>query len=143
MSTTPEKPAATVTEPTAVESNPQAPVNAAVSAADAAQAERDRISAILGDEEAGGRAALATHLALSTNLTAEQAHGVLAKAAKETPQVAAQPAASPFVAAMNAGKHPDVGVLAETADPDAPVNRVAEMLASLSKATGQKFDRNL
>jgi signal peptide peptidase SppA len=92
------KPAAT-TEPPAAPQNPTAaaaptPAAAAAPAApaaaapaapspDAAQAERARITAILGCEEAKGRASLAQHLALETSMGVEDAKKMLAKAAVE------------------------------------------------------------
>jgi signal peptide peptidase SppA len=47
-----------------------------------AASDRDRVKAILGCEEAKGREQMAQHLALETDLTLEQAKGVLAKSPK-------------------------------------------------------------
>lgn len=87
--------------------NPAAPHAAPVaSSAEQRNAERERIQGILNCEEAAERKELAEHLALQTDLSVEAARGILAAA----PAKKAEPAAaSPFTAAMDAGKHPNVG----------------------------------
>lgn len=47
--------------------------------------EQARISGILGSDEAKTRPALASHLAMTTTMSAEDARGILSKAAAETP----------------------------------------------------------
>lgn len=145
MSTTTEQPAAVKNETPAVTAS--TPVENTVAATpventgtgEGAKAERERIASILNCEEAGDRSALANHLALSTDLTVEQARGVLAASPKEAKPAAAT--ASPFVAAMDGGNHPNVGASADGDEGnDKPADRVAHMLSALSKATGQKFD---
>lgn len=92
----------------------------ATAATEAKAAERTRIAAITGHAEAKERPALAQHLALETDMSAEAAAGILAKAAKEAPAAAAAaPAAAAagvedapapgFAAAMNASDNPNVG----------------------------------
>jgi signal peptide peptidase SppA len=66
-----------------------------------AQAERQRIAAILNSEAAKGKSTLATHLALETELTPEQALGLLAKAEAQQPDQ--------FAAAMAKLGNPNIG----------------------------------
>lgn len=80
----------------------------AESAEAARVAERNRISAIMSCDEAKGRPALANKLALGTSMSAEDAKGILAAAATETP-AAAPVAPNAFENAMNATKNPNVG----------------------------------
>jgi len=68
-------------------------------------AERTRISAILGSDEAKGRTSMAQHLAFETEMTADAAKALLAKA----PAEAKAEAANPLAAAMSQVKNPDVG----------------------------------
>jgi hypothetical protein len=77
------KPAATTDKPAEVPNQPAASVDATKVAADARSAERARMSAILGCEEAKGRAKLAQHLASSTDMTLEDAKKTLAASALE------------------------------------------------------------
>lgn len=73
--------------------------------ADATKAERARVSGIQTCEEAKGREALAAHLAFNTDMTVEMAKELL----KAAPLAIAQPTGNAFKAAMDAGKHPNVG----------------------------------
>ena len=75
--------------------------------ADAAKAERARVSGIQSCEEAKGREAMASHLAFNTDMTADAAKAILAAAPKA--DAAAPKAGEGFQAAMNAGQHPNVG----------------------------------
>jgi ClpP class serine protease len=72
-----------------------------------AKAEQTRISAILNSEEAKGRGALATHLAMNTDNTPEAAKGILAASAKEGADAGEKP--SGFEEAMNNGQQPNLG----------------------------------
>jgi ClpP class serine protease len=63
----------------------------ATAKADGAKAERERVAGILGHAEAEGRSKQASHLAFSTDMTAEAAVGLLAASAKETAPAAAAP----------------------------------------------------
>lgn len=86
---------------------PAVPATAAAPAA-TATTERARISAILSSEEAKGRTDLASHLAFSTDMGADEAKTLLAKA----PVAAAAAPAAPvngFAAAMAEVKNPAVG----------------------------------
>jgi len=95
----------------------QAAQQAAVTeaASTARTAERARISGIQSCEQAKGREALASHLALNTDMSLEAAQGILAASPKVEPAAAAVPAAqttgaaNPFAAAMDATKNPKVG----------------------------------
>lgn len=107
-----------------------AEATAAAEASAARTAERDRIKGIQTLPEAEGRTALASHLALSTDMSVDDAKGILAAAPKEVaaatetivaepakPAVVAEPAkaavvaapANPFKEAMSATDHPNVG----------------------------------
>lgn len=86
------------------------PATATTAAAPASQdtaaivsAERDRIAAILGCEEANGREAQARELALTPNMTLETARRILAAAPIQTAA-----ADTGFTAAMQAAANPDV-----------------------------------
>lgn len=78
----------------------------ATGAKEASSSERVRIAAILGSEEAKGRTDLASHLALETDMSAEAAVKMLAKAPKEAAAPAA--AANPFAAAMGGVANPEL-----------------------------------
>lgn len=117
-----------------------------LSAADARKAERERISAITGCEEAAGKPALASHLALSTELSVDAAKGILAASAAEsaaTPVTAGAQAPNAFQAAMDASQHPNVGADADadagTGGSDNKNMTLAQrMLADQAVATGRK-----
>lgn len=75
--------------------------------------ERTRIAGITGHVEAAGRTKLASHLAMSTSMSVEDAGAVLA-AAEKAPEVTSKPPAAAaetnrFKAAMDADAHPSVG----------------------------------
>lgn len=120
------------------------PAAAGTAAADEARrGERERIRAIHALPEAEGRADLANHLALETELTAEQAKGILAASPKkEATPPAKQEEANHFKKAMDNGKHPNVGadstVTTETAD-GVEMSRAQQILAAQRKATGAKL----
>lgn len=77
---------------------------AATATTAAITAERARIRAITASPEAEGRAELAAHLAFETDMSAEQAKELLAKAPKAT-----EAKGNPFEAAMNKVANPQVG----------------------------------
>lgn len=110
-------------------------------AAEARTAERARVSGIQGCDEAKGRTALANHLAMNTEMSVDQAKGILAAAPQETTAPAAS--GNGFKAAMDADQHPNVGsdatdkgASAETAHLDA----AAGILRAQAAATGNSFD---
>ncbi len=94
-----------MSNPTTTNAAPAAAPSTPAAAATPPVNERARISAILDCEAAKERPALARHLALHTDLTAEAAQAVLAASATE----AKPEAASPFLTAMDKDKHPNVG----------------------------------
>lgn len=90
-------------------------VDATATAQAAATAERVRISSIMGCDEAKERNTLATHLALNTSMSVDDAKATLAVAASEKVQPATPAAANTapvanvaFAAAMSAG-NPEIG----------------------------------
>lgn len=120
-------------------------------------AERERMAGILNCEAAKANPALANHLAFNTDMSAEEAGGILAAAgtpaapAAQAPAVETQPtanttAADPkaetnfFANAMNNSQQPQVG-----ADAIAPVGADAEkevnpLMQDYALATGYKFN---
>ena len=101
-----------------------------------ASAERTRVAAILGCDEAKGRTALATHLAIKTSASIDDAKGMLAVAALETPTAKAaiaEPPKSLLAAAMNTVPNPPVG--ASIDEPGANGGAVA--LTDQQKAAAQ------
>lgn len=105
---------------------------------DARKAERERISAITRCEEAKGRNELAEHLAYETEMSAEQAKAILAKAPKE--EAKPQANANPFADAMSNSQNPDVGAddSAEGKD-DQEASASAAILRDFGMATGEKL----
>lgn len=118
---------------------PAAAAPAAEPAIDAATAERERIAAILNCDEAKDRAKLASHLALGTALSADEARAILSAAAVEKAEAAAPAAspASPFLAAMDDGQHPEVGAGAPAGDEPSPTSAAA-IIRDYAAATGVK-----
>jgi signal peptide peptidase SppA len=112
--------------------------------ADARKAERERVGAIMGCDEAKGRGALAQHLATSTDMSADQAKAVLAVAAKEAPPAAAE-AGSGFAAAMANTTNPNVGAdgkdgkggPAGAGQGDDKANKASSILRDQQMATGR------
>lgn len=106
--------------------------------AEATKAERARISGIQGCEEAKGREALASHLALSTDLSVDAAKGILAATPKAEPAKPAA-AANPFKQAMDADTHPNVGATAGNGgdEGNSDVAATNMLLSSYSAATGR------
>lgn len=115
----------------------EAPVADTEIAASAAAAERARVKAITGHEAASAHPKLASHLAYDTDLSAEQAQGILAASALDAPPQAAAPAANAFVAAMGNAAAPTVG----EGHADGDMSAAQHALASLSAATGIKFKK--
>lgn len=90
----------------------QAAATAAQAAADARTAERQRIQGIQGHAEAAGRESLASHLALNTDLSVEQAAGILAASPKQEAKTENTPApqqTNHFKNAMDNTPNPNVG----------------------------------
>lgn len=116
----------------------EAPVADTEIAAVAAAAERARVKAITGHEAASAHPKLASHLAYDTDLSAEQAQGILAAAALDTPPAAAAaPATNPFTAAMRQSATGTVGEGVAAED----LSEAQFALQALSAATGIKFKK--
>lgn len=98
--------------------------------------ERARIAGIQGHAEATGREALASHLALNTDLSVEASAGILAACPKPAAPVAAAAAAAPaseFQRAMQTGTHPNVGSGGASGDPEATVSPAQRILAAQAR----------
>lgn len=103
-----------------------------------AQAERSRIAAILGSEEANGREAMAKTFALETDLDAATAQKLLAKSPLEAQAAAA---GSEFAAAMAKVQNPKVGadVTQEVADtPEAQAAALALQVINAGQMSAKK-----
>lgn len=98
----------------------------AAGVAEGVSAERARIAAILGCEEATGREAMASHLALKTATSPEDAKGLLAVAPKHAPKAGLGAAMPP---------NPKVGADAET-DTRTKVASSAEIFSLRAKHAG-------
>lgn len=111
-------------------------------AADARTAERARIAGIQSCEEAKGREKLASHLALNTSMSVDEAKAILAAAPVETQQAAAK-TENPFKQAMDASKHPEVGAdqAANAGDEESAATAAKAILGNFSLATGRSFDK--
>lgn len=131
--------------PGAASNSTQTAEQAASAAHEARMAERARINGIQSCEYAKGREKLASHLALSTDLSVEAASAILAAAPSEAPEKPASAGASQnhFAAAMDASKNPQVGADAtgdaQTAEQTA-ASAASSILANYSLASGRKFD---
>lgn len=102
--------------------------------------ERDRISTILNSDEAKGRSALASKLALEMSMPADQAIAILSAApVEQAPTAAAEPtsASAMFDAAME-NDNPDVGAGADGQGAEGE-DQATSILAAYSAATGRKF----
>lgn len=99
-----------------------------------ATAERGRISAILGSDDAKGRTELAQHLAFETEMSADDARKLLAKSPKEGTQAATDQLGS----AMANLKNPTVGADPSTADQTDDQKAAALASSIVSNYTGKK-----
>lgn len=108
----------------------------AAAAAEATTAERTRIQAILGHENARDRGEMASHLAFATDMTAEAAAALLAKAPKQ-PQASTQPPKDRLDAAL-AGQNPAVGADAQGGDDNTKVSAYDRGRAIALKAKGRQ-----
>lgn len=81
-------------EATAKAAKPEPAADPAAVAKAAVEADRKRVVAIQSCEEAKGKPTLASHLALETDMTVEQATALLAKAAVEAPTKPGNPLAA-------------------------------------------------
>lgn len=89
----------------------------ATAVADARKAERARVAGITGCEEAKGRETLASHIAMNTEMSVDDAKAMLAAAPLTAPAAAKPEAETPFDAAM--GKdNPELGATTKPAAGD-------------------------
>lgn len=124
---------------------PQQP--SAEALADARKAERERVGAIMGCDEAKDRQKLAQHLATGTDMSAEQAKAVLAAAAKEVQPAAEGGAGSAFARAMDNTRNPNVGAdgkegqggVAGGGQGEEKANKATAILRDQQMATGRKL----
>lgn len=108
-----------------------------------AEAERARIGAILGCDEAKGREAMANHIAFKTASTVDDAKGLLAAAPKAEPENPLLPKQNLLDAAMKGEQ--DVNLQADasvtgsgaSAAADTPVAKAAAVRASAEKLFGK------
>lgn len=104
--------------------------------------ERARVKGILAHAEAADRGTLAAHLAFETNMSVEDAAGMLAVAAKEAkPETtAAAPGKSAFEKAMDesggAGVGANAGDGGDSADADTPDAKASAILRDFGAASG-------
>lgn len=101
--------------------------------AEGAKAERERIKGITGSDAGKTRAATAFHLSMNTNLTVEEAVGVLALTPEDKPFQASSN--TPFEAAMAKG-NPDVGSGMQGDSEKAEKSSSASILADFRAAGG-------
>ena len=127
--------------------NADAPVAANQESLDAGtvqKAERERCAGILNCEEAKGNSTLANHLAFNTQLSVDEAKGMLTASAPvaAAPAVAAPvvtaPAATTFQQAMDNGSQPNVGADTEAAVEKADGgSRASRILANYKLVAGK------
>ncbi|TCN02930.1 S49 family peptidase [Vibrio crassostreae] len=105
--------------------------------------ERSRIKGIMSCAEAEGRGELANHLAFDTNMSVDEAKGILAVAPKATvaasPSVQ-QPASDAFAQAMGTEEHPNLSAdgVEEHAETGSVDVQASAILADFKAATGVK-----
>jgi len=115
----------------------QQPVDQAAIAASARQAERARMNGIMSCEEAKDKPKLASHLAMNTEMSVDDAKAVLAAAAPEKQEAATPAPADPLAAAMAASGTPNVGAggAAEGGDKQEQ-SAASRILSAQQEATG-------
>lgn len=111
------------------------------------KAERERVSGILGCEEAAGRTKLANHLAMNTDMSLADAKAMLAVSGKDEAAAPAPAAAatSPFEQAMNNTAQPNVGndtAAGAAAAAGGQPDHAAAIMADYEKASGFKLVDN-
>ena len=102
----------------------------------AANAERERIAAITGCEEANGRASLASHLAFKTGMSVDEAKATLAASPKEQEKATGQNKLDEAMKATGGG--PEVGADGGDAPADKAEDPAAKILADYDTARGVK-----
>lgn len=120
----------------------QADVDAAK--AQGAKLERERIAQILNCEHADGRQTMACHLALSTDMSAEQATGLLQVSPKEQAQSSEQPQDKAgymgvaLDAAMAHGEQPNLETTGDADELTALEKEEQELLSAHDAVFGKK-----
>lgn len=113
------------------------PVDQAAIAASARKAERERMSAIMNCEEAKDKPKLASHLAMNTEMSVDEAKAVLMAAAPEKQEAATPVQSDPLAAAMAATGSPNVGAGdGGTKDEDPNKSAASRILSAQRDATG-------
>ena len=113
---------------------------------EAKQAERQRVGAIIGHPNAKGREAMATHLALNTEMSVDDAAALLAVApvahveVVEKTEEAAKPKNEKFVEVMNKDDHPNVGPDGKPIE-SAEKTQANELMEAFTAATGYDFTK--
>ena len=113
---------------------------------EAKQAERQRVGAIIGHPNAKGREAMATHLALNTEMSVDDAAALLAVApvahveVVEKTEEAAKPKNEKFVEVMNKDDHPNVGPDGKPLG-SAEKTQANELMEAFTAATGYDFTK--
>lgn len=113
---------------------------AAEAAASARTAEKARIKSIMDCEEAKGKTALATHLAMDTDMSLDTAKGILKASAAEKQETA--DTTDRFKQTMDKDNHPNVGADGNKGGGDGKVDEVAEVMRDYSNFTGEKFGKD-
>lgn len=113
----------------------------AADSSSARKEERARISSIMSCDEAKDKQKLANTLALSTDMSLDEAKVILASAAVETKAAATdkETPANPLIDAMNSTANPAVGADTTDADPAKP-NMAQQILKDQALATGVKLN---
>ena len=105
--------------------------------ADARAAERARVNGIMSCEEAKGREKLANHLAMNTDLSVDQAKGMLGVAAKEQAETPAAAGGDNFKQVMDKSEHPNVGADGAANGGGQPqASKADEVMAAFAAAGG-------
>lgn len=99
-------------------------------------AERARIGAIMGCDEAQGRESLARHFAFSTDMDAEAAKAALAASPKAAPAEAKEP--NRLEQAMDTQKNPQIGADAPAGGEEGAEDPTSRILTNYRAATGAK-----
>lgn len=108
--------------------------------ADGQLAERARIKAITTSAEAVGREGMANHLAYETNMSADDAVALMAKApVTSAGSAAASSNASPFAQAMAGTQNPGVTADASAADGGGQLSAADQLMADAAGLSGVKF----
>lgn len=140
MSTKTNQPSAEVQTATTSEASNVATDNVSTAQQDR-QAERTRIQGILNCAEAGDKSTLANHLALNTELSVDEAKGILAASASEKKEAVVVSTTNSLDAAMTATANPEVGADTEVSSGDSTETAAQRILKAQELATGEKLTK--